>query len=79
MPLMESSVDGNGVEYALLLRDLAQVYAAQENLAEAKRALGRSLAILERELGATDLELLETRASYETIRRALETSPASGL
>jgi hypothetical protein len=42
------------------------------------RTLGRSLAILERELGATDLELLETRTSYETIRRALDTSPASG-
>jgi tetratricopeptide (TPR) repeat protein len=79
MPLMESSVDGNGVEYALLLRDLGQIYAAQQNLTEAEQTLGQSLAILERELGATDLELLETRASYETVRRALETSPASGL
>jgi tetratricopeptide (TPR) repeat protein len=79
MPLLESSPDGDGVEYALLLRDLGQIYAAQENLAEAERTLGRSLAILERKLGATDLELLETRTSYETIRRALESSPASGL
>jgi tetratricopeptide (TPR) repeat protein len=79
VPLLESSVDGNGVEYALLLRDLGQIYAAQENLAEAERSLGQSLEILERELGPTDLELLETRTSYEIIRRALETSPASGL
>jgi hypothetical protein len=79
MPLLESSPDGDGVEYALLLRDLGQIYAAQENLAEAERTLGRSLAILERKLGATDLELLETRTRYETIRRALESSPASGL
>ena len=61
------------------LRDLGQIYAAQENLAEAERTLGQSLAILERKLGATDLELLETRTSYETVRRALESSPASGL
>jgi hypothetical protein len=67
------------VEYALLLRDLGQTYAAQHNLADAEQTLGRSLEILERELGATDLELLETRADYKTVRRALETSPASGL
>jgi hypothetical protein len=79
MPLLESSVDGDGVEYALLLRDLGQIYAAQEKLADAERTLARSLAILERKLGATDLELLETRTRYETIRKALETSPASGL
>jgi hypothetical protein len=79
VPLLKSSLDGDGVEYALLLRDLGQIYAAQQNLADAERTLGQSLAILERNLGATDLELLETRTSYETIRKALKTNPASGL
>jgi hypothetical protein len=74
---MESSTDAAGVEYGLLLRDLGQIYAAQQNLTDAERTLGQSLAILERELGATDLELLETRTGYETIRRTLGTVPAS--
>ena len=47
------------------------------DIARAERTLGQSLAILERELGATDLELLETRTSYETIRRQLGTVPAA--
>jgi hypothetical protein len=78
MPLLKETADPNGVEYALLLRDLGEIYAAQENLVDAERTLGQSLAILERKLGATDLELLETRTSYETIRRTLGTVPASG-
>ena len=45
---MKSSLDGDGVEYALLLRDLGQIYAAQENLppnggTDARRDLIRAL------------------------------------
>ena len=79
MPLLRSSTEGDGVEYALFLRDLGQVYDEQQKLAKAEQTLGQSLEILERKLGASDLELLETRTSYESIRKALDTSPGSGL
>ena len=77
--LLESSVGSQHAEYGLFLRDLGQVYAAQNNFGDAERLLGESLPILEREFGPKDLRVLETRASYEAARRALGGLPGSGM
>ena len=79
MPLLRDSVGQDDAEYGLLLRDLGEVYADQKNFSDAERTLAESISILERELGAKDLTVLETRARYETVRRALDSIPASGI
>jgi uncharacterized protein HemY len=79
MPLLRDGAGQDGAEYGLLLRDLGQVYADQKNFSDAERTLAESISILERELGATDRTVLETRTRYETIRRALDSGPASGI
>ena len=74
-----SGASAEGAEYGLFLRDLGQVYAAQRNFSDAETALGQSVSILERELGANDARLVETRASYETVRRARGAEQDSGI
>ncbi len=72
-PLLEAALGTGDRDYGFFLRDLGQVYAAQNKLMQAESAYGRSLSILEIQLGAQDPTVLETRRSYEQIVRARTT------
>jgi hypothetical protein len=71
--LLEAALGTDDSDYGLFLRDLGQVYAAQNKLTQAEDAYGRSLSILEKKLGAQDPTVLETRKSYEQVLRARRT------
>jgi tetratricopeptide (TPR) repeat protein len=67
LAIREQQQPSNPLALGETLYHLGQVYAAQKNLAEAKRTLQRAVKILEAQLGTSNELVASARRDYEKI------------